>query len=430
MSNKTLIPALKAKVGDWNYYICVMKYAQIAKECSFAYELGGNPKLNELLQRGITERTQGIVDYLIRSEHRFLGSLIVAAWGGHPQYIPVKMDETDDLTHGLDSGFGILTFDGSQQYFALDGQHRLKAIKEAIKRKPELGNEDISVILVSHFNTEEGKERTRRLFSNINKNAKATSSTENIILDEDDACAVINRRLVNEHEKFSQDGVVAIYRKQAENGELSVATSVSNSDKRAIISLKQLYEIVKSLRVQSPIEDYDPAIRPSDDILEESYTIISARVEKLFKVCGDVYSLIDKPDIRIYRKNKLNPEKEHAFLKGIIQRTVAEVISGLVKEGSLTWEECFIKLSQLNWEVGDQLWSCVVQLPTSTEKENGKNVSRMLTSRDFVDLLNGMLRVYLAPKSKAEIKRIRTSYYELRARNYSLSEEQLSVNIK
>ena len=29
MSNKTYIPAFEAAVGDWKYYICKMKYAEV-----------------------------------------------------------------------------------------------------------------------------------------------------------------------------------------------------------------------------------------------------------------------------------------------------------------------------------------------------------------------------------------------------------------
>lgn len=422
MSNKTLIPALKAKVGDWNYYICVMKYAQVAKECSFAYELGGNPELNELLQRGISDRTQGIVDYLIKSEHRFLGSLIVAAWGGHPNYIPVKMDESDDLIKGLDSGFGVLTFDGSQQYFALDGQHRLRAIKDAIKRKPELGNEEISVILVSHFNTPDGQERTRRLFSNINKNAKSTTSTENIVLDEDDGYAVINRRLINEHPVLSNDGLVSIYRRQNSDGGLSISTSVSNSDRKAITSIKQLYEMVKALSVGTGIDGHNINIRPTDDELEQSYNEISERVTKLFESCGDVISLSRRDDIRIFRKNKADSGKEHAFLKGVIQRVVTDVISQLVREERLDWSQAFNKLSNLDWNVKASPWNCVCNIP-----ENPSEASKMLTSRDFTALLEDMLKVHLAPKTRADIKKVRKAFAELRGFPYPVSEELLSV---
>lgn len=59
MANKTFIPALRAHVGDWEYYICTMKYAEVKKQVSFAYELGNNQDLNSMIQRGIFTANQG-----------------------------------------------------------------------------------------------------------------------------------------------------------------------------------------------------------------------------------------------------------------------------------------------------------------------------------------------------------------------------------
>ena len=73
-----------------------------------------------------------IVKYLVKNDHRFFGSIIVAAWGGAPAYHDVSMKADDELLKDLDRGFGVLEFNGSQSYFALDGQHRLAAIKKAI----------------------------------------------------------------------------------------------------------------------------------------------------------------------------------------------------------------------------------------------------------------------------------------------------------
>jgi len=56
-----------------------MKYGEVARQVNFAYELGGNDELNTLIQRGISARTKGITDYLLKSKHRFLGGLVVAA---------------------------------------------------------------------------------------------------------------------------------------------------------------------------------------------------------------------------------------------------------------------------------------------------------------------------------------------------------------
>lgn len=421
MANKTLIPALKARVGDWNYYICVMKYAQVAKEFSFAYELSANPDLSELLQRGIGERTSDIVEYLKKSEHRFLGSLIVAAYGGDPHYVPVRMDEHDELVRGLDSGFGVLTFDGSQQYFALDGQHRLKAIKEAIKQKPELGKDEISVILVSHYDTAEGQERTRRLFTNINKNAKSTSTTENIALDEDDGFAIINRRLINEHSFLKEIGRVLIFNKQQSDGALSIATNVADSNKEAIISIKQLYEVVKHLSIKTPIDEHNTKIRPSDDDIEESYKIISERINQLFSACGDIIELATQGDLRTFRKNKKGPSFEHPFLKGIIQKTIPKVIAELIRNEDITWELALERLSSLEWKLSSAPWSSVVLISEDKRK--------MLTNREFVNLLESTLKMHIAPRSKNEIKKIRKDYQEIKGNPYPVSEASLQANI-
>ena len=96
MPNRTFIPAFKARVGDWDYYICLMKYAEVRRGVEFAYDLGGNKDLATMIQRGISERTKDITAYLINSPHRFLGSLIVAVWGGDPVYQAVQI--ADQMT--------------------------------------------------------------------------------------------------------------------------------------------------------------------------------------------------------------------------------------------------------------------------------------------------------------------------------------------
>src|SRR5688572_25896112 len=197
MSNKTFIPAFQCSVGDWKYYICMMKYGEVARQVNFAYELGNkSTELGNIIQRGLSARTKDIAQYLLKSKHRFLGSLVIAAWGGEPQYTPLTMDDPEGMLRGLDREFGVLTFDGTQQYFALDGQHRLKAIKDSLMQEPELAKEDICVLIVTHYNTAEGRVRTRRLFSNINRNAKVTGQAENIALDEDDGFAILTRQML------------------------------------------------------------------------------------------------------------------------------------------------------------------------------------------------------------------------------------------
>ena len=421
MTNKTFIPAFKAKVGDWDYYICIMKYAEVARQVGFAYELGGNADLNTMIQRGISGRTQAIKSYLMTSEHRFLGALIVAAWGGAPTYLPVSMDDPDGMLSGIDRQFGVLTFDGTQQYFALDGQHRLRAIKEAIKAKPEIGQEDICVIIVSHFDTSEGKVKTRRLFTNINRNAKATTASENIILDEDDGAAIITRRLLNEHPFLSLEGVVKVLTSVGDEGELKLATnSVSKGDKRAFTTLSNLYDMVHTLTFDLHSTMRKKDARPTDDTLESSYTTISDRLNDLLLAAGDLVSQFESADSAKDLRNPKGRETDgHAFMRPVVQKAVVRVVTELVEQTALGWDGVIDRLKDLDWRIGQAPWTAVFNVENAT----------MISAKENAELLDALIHCHLAPSSKQAISRARKEFKTLRNAVYPISEEVLATKI-
>lgn len=137
------VPALKARMGDWEYYVTVMKLGKIARECRLADEIHAHKDLDDLIQRAIQDRVQKeMVPYLLNETQRFYGALVVAVYGGEPEFSPVRVAEhqliDDQDRHSY--GFGLLRFDGSQIYYALDGQHRLKSIQEALAKtgKPRI----------------------------------------------------------------------------------------------------------------------------------------------------------------------------------------------------------------------------------------------------------------------------------------------------
>ena len=55
-----------------------MKFAEVARELNSPWEFGSNSELGQLIQRGISNRTKGIAEYLVKSKHRFLGGLVIA----------------------------------------------------------------------------------------------------------------------------------------------------------------------------------------------------------------------------------------------------------------------------------------------------------------------------------------------------------------
>lgn len=71
--------------------------------------------------------------------------------------------------------------------FTLDGQHRLAGIQQAIEKGLEQDPfDEVSVIFLAHEDTRPGLERTRRLFTTLNKTAKPVSKGDIIALDEDE----------------------------------------------------------------------------------------------------------------------------------------------------------------------------------------------------------------------------------------------------
>jgi DNA sulfur modification protein DndB len=421
MSNKTFIPAFKCTVGDWNYYSCTMQYAEIARQVQFAYELGGNTELSQLVQRGLTDRTEGIKEYLLSSSHHFLGGLVVAVWGGEPNYTPLTMEDPDGMLSGLDQGFGVLTFDGTQQYFALDGQHRLRAIKDAIKKKPELGRDDICVLIVTHYDTKDGRTRTRRLFSNINRNAKQTGAAENIALDEDDGYAILTRRFLEDHDFLKQEGRVRVIMGTDDSGGIRLAGgSVAKTDARALTTFTVLYDILQPLGSDLPSALQNKAVRPSDDVLENAYTVLSSRMDDLMRHCGDVRSKLEAAaSAKDVRAPKDNEGSGHPFMRPVVQKAVTRVASQIMQQGTLTWPELMPRLSALTWKMSAAPWTAVYSVEGS----------KMLTGKDNTVLLNALLHAHLAPATVQEIKRARKSYKDVRGQNYPISEEDLAEQV-
>ena len=227
----TMYPAIKASMGLWTYYIVKLKVSDLAKEVSLSSDVHQDRTLDEAIQREIqnSRARQNLVVYLHDRKDRFLNSIVVAALGGSPTFTPLQLAETPEnnvfRAMEVDQSFGVLTFVGGQKYYALDGQHRLAAIRAILETssekyddfareyvseefKQEFRDEEISVIMVVQDPGDDPDERSqvlqdyRRLFSSLNRYAKATDESTNIIMDEDDGIAILTRRLISEHDFF------------------------------------------------------------------------------------------------------------------------------------------------------------------------------------------------------------------------------------
>jgi len=212
-----IYPAVQAKIGRWHYYLARMSMLEISQNIGFAEDIHGATELSQAIQRGLkkSRSTSEIAQYLARHEDRFFSSIVVAALGCDPQWHSVSLEDDPQfnlLGRGrLTEAFGVLTFDGTEKYYALDGQHRLFAIKHLLSNEtnyspdPNFRDEEVSVLIVTPQQLEDEESfivRYRRLFGHLNRYAKPMSDYDNIIMDEDDAIAIATRRLISDHPFF------------------------------------------------------------------------------------------------------------------------------------------------------------------------------------------------------------------------------------
>ncbi|WP_430624775.1 DGQHR domain-containing protein [Pseudomonas syringae] len=169
------------------------------------------------MQRELNDdRAKEISDYLINNEDRFFNSLVVAIYDGDPNWHEVESIRPNneeasslEIPDYAENCLGFLSITRDEKLFALDGQHRLAGIKSAVDSNELIGNDLISVIIVAHSNTPDGKVRSRRLFTTLNKKAKLVSKDAIIALDEDDISARVTRALIesDEYPWFSENNV-------------------------------------------------------------------------------------------------------------------------------------------------------------------------------------------------------------------------------
>lgn len=246
------LPCLRGRIGDWIYYITLMSFQEVSTRVKLPREIDKKYdeeklKLGDWIQRKIeTNRIKHLVNYMKQQKQRFFNSLILGIYDGSPTWQEINVQHTNifndesELTY-LSKTFGILTLKGDESIFAIDGQHRAYAIRGAVKEKENLKSEEIATIFVAHKTTEDGKIRTRRLFSTLNKFAKPVSPSEIIALSEDNNCAVITRYLVDEFGLF-KDKILIIKNR-----------SINPDNKTAFTNIMVLYDIVERLLTDKPV---------------------------------------------------------------------------------------------------------------------------------------------------------------------------------
>lgn len=290
-----VLPALRGRFGDWIYYSCLMPIDELGTRVSYAEEIHKDKALSQLIQRSLEgPRSKHIVDYL-KTKERFFNSLVLATYGGSPDWLEVgdfKANTEPSLLKQIPDfaldAMGFLRLNGSEKIFAIDGQHRLSGIKRAIDEELSFNSDQLPVILVGHKKSEAGLRRTRRLFTTLNKTAVPVRKRDIIALDEDDAMAIIARRLVETNPSFKDPKIAVIS-----------SANIPVGNRVCLTTISSLYDTLKLLFMHEIGQRTDRSLRfnrPTDDRLD-SYEKLAVdyftALGKAFKPVNDVLKSSD-----------------------------------------------------------------------------------------------------------------------------------------
>ena len=260
------IPALRAKIGSWTYYITTLTFQQISDSVSkIDDELHKSKSLRDLIQRSITNNYLSIKDYIRNQPDLFFNSLVLAAYNDYPNWIEIEVKYDDNETYQI----GLLEFPSHHKIFPVDGQHRVEGIKEALKEAPELKDQQVGAIFIGHQNDAIGMERTRRLFTTLNRYAKPVSLSDIIALDEDDIVAITTRSLLEEFNLFTKDRVALGKGKAIPPTNKNAITSIITLYQANLEIFKLFYETELCIKPSKPKIDKYLRYRPSDEMISK-----------------------------------------------------------------------------------------------------------------------------------------------------------------
>jgi len=399
MTSRLFLPALQGRFGDWLYYTALVSLSDLKSRVGYAREIHKNTLLSDYIQRRLDDRKRKaeIAEFLLENNDRFFSSVVVGVYGGEPQWHPLEI-HARTATHSLEDireadreAVGYLELTGSEKLFALDGQHRLAGIREALDREPSVAEDRISVIFVSHKNSKAGLIRTRNLFIMLNKRAVAVKKPDIIALDEIDLAAIITRRLVDQHDWFC-------------NGQIDFdrhGNSLPKGDRTHLTTLVNLYEVIRIAipKVMDPEETKELKVAERVRLAEERIAHFCGRAVEFFDRLSKVDPLVSQyfrsPDRHAALSLAREPSAPHLLFRPIGLLILTRVLADLRRSTSLA--SAFKKLASAPMLMTESPYRDVIW---DSSKENIIPKGASLAQRLLTYMLGGSI----------DASKLRTSY--------------------
>jgi len=260
-------------------------------------------------------RIPALKNYILNNPKDYIFSSLTASVDG-----TMKFESTPSL--GKDGKLGRLYVSMESRLLINDGQHRRKAIEEALKEKPEMGHEMISVV----FFQDSGLKRSQQMFSDLNKNAIKPTKSLNILYDHRDKFS-----------KFIVDltSIVDIFKDRVELEK----TTISNRSTKAFTlngisdATLHLFGITKTRKLT----------KDEEAVVKEFWDLVSKYIPEWSLLLEKKISAADM------RKEFVHGNTNTLNALGIVGRI-------LIREYPEEWKEKIKELRNVNWSRTNSQW--------------------------------------------------------------------------
>ena len=352
------IPAIRSKMGIWFYYVSSLSFKEVSRYVRpIDDELHHSDLLSGMIQRSITSNYKSIANYLETQSERFFNSLILAVYDGQPKWNEIRIeDEQGEDNYNL----GVITLTDDVKIFPVDGQHRVAGIKKAFENNPSMEYERVPVIFVGHSKDEIGMQRTRRMFSTLNRYAKPVSLRDIIALDEDDVVAIASRNLIDNTNLFVKDRILDSKNKSIpETNDMALTTIITyyECNKELLwLSIKDLKVVgldEKVIRGHSKINEYIRH-RPSDEMISKFTDECKDFWMAILNECHE----IKNSNVKVGRYRDSNGG--HIFFRPIALYPFVKVAIRIKEAYQKTYSEIIQLIpSELMW-IQNRLWKKII----------------------------------------------------------------------
>lgn len=363
-----LFPAIRGQMGSTTFYQANLKARELAAVAKTAAELEAWQEWSifERFQRDLAIKRvqQEIVPYLVRTKDRFFGALIVLVYD--PDVFEFEPLNDSILKGGkiykeVGDRMGFLTIDGGD-LVVLDGQHRLAALRGVVtagdevkgKYRDDIAEDELCVMFIRH----ESFEKTRRIFNKVNRYAKPTSPSDNIITSEDDGYAIVARWLVEADPPLGLAGPQPPLHHNDGSGEPIVewrSTKLQANDTK-LTTLSALYQSVEAILTAHGIKDFDErhrVNRPSDSELAQAY-VHAAEWWQAALTTLKPFALAIKYPLMIPEYRKYG-ERWSLLFRPVAQVAFFWGLEGAVRR-KVPLDEALERANKVKWSASNPMW--------------------------------------------------------------------------